>query len=133
MICECCFLRTIPRQVCRLTRVMEFFLVTNFFFFKFIHSVCTVMVTYHVGSRNEAIGYTGSTHLLEHLMFKGATEYNKVFESGLPGNICRTRNIRNFGWVSCAASGERQDHLERAPEVGSAHQRDDLERPHELL
>ena len=39
--------------------------------------VTTVMVTYHVGSRNEAIGYTGSTHLLEHLMFKGSRNYNK--------------------------------------------------------
>ena len=27
--------------------------------------VATFMVTYHVGSRNEAIGYTGATHLLE--------------------------------------------------------------------
>ena len=26
--------------------------------------VATFMVTYHVGSRNEAIGYTGATHLL---------------------------------------------------------------------
>ena len=34
--------------------------------------VATFMVTYNVGSRNEAIGYTGSTHLLEHLMFKGS-------------------------------------------------------------
>lgn len=60
--------------------------------------VATAMVTYHVGSRNEAIGtnlknhfrrslihiapvgYTGATHLLEHLMFKGAKDYNK--ESG---------------------------------------------------
>ena len=32
--------------------------------------LATFMITYHVGSRNEAIGYTGSTHLLEHLMFK---------------------------------------------------------------
>ena len=39
--------------------------------------VATFMVTYHVGSRNEAIGYTGSTHLLEHLMFKGSRNYNK--------------------------------------------------------
>ena len=39
--------------------------------------VTTLMVTYHVGSRNEAIGYTGSTHLLEHLMFKGSKNYNK--------------------------------------------------------
>ncbi len=44
--------------------------------------VATFMVTYHVGSRNEAIGYTGSTHLLEHLMFKGSTEFNK--EKGTP-------------------------------------------------
>ena len=34
------------------------------------------MVTYEVGSRNEAIGYTGSTHLLEHLMFKGSRKFN---------------------------------------------------------
>ena len=39
--------------------------------------VATFMVTYHVGSRNEAIGYTGSTHLLEHLMFKGSRNFNK--------------------------------------------------------
>lgn len=39
--------------------------------------VATFMVTYHVGSRNEAIGYTGATHLLEHLMFKGSRNYNK--------------------------------------------------------
>ncbi|MFH1851279.1 MAG: pitrilysin family protein [Candidatus Neomarinimicrobiota bacterium] len=39
--------------------------------------VVTFMVTYHVGSRNEAIGYTGSTHILEHMMFKGSEEYNR--------------------------------------------------------
>ena len=39
--------------------------------------VITFMVTYRVGSRNEAIGYTGSTHLLEHLMFKGSELFNK--------------------------------------------------------
>jgi zinc protease len=33
--------------------------------------VATFAVVYHVGSRNEAVGHTGSTHLLEHLMFKG--------------------------------------------------------------
>lgn len=35
------------------------------------------MVTYHVGSRNETIGHTGATHLLEHLMFKGSENFNK--------------------------------------------------------
>src|SRR5919112_2218602 len=39
--------------------------------------VATVMVLYKVGSRNEAVGYTGSTHLLEHMMFKGTPSFNK--------------------------------------------------------
>jgi zinc protease len=34
------------------------------------------MVTYHVGSKNEATGYTGATHLLEHLMFKGTEKFH---------------------------------------------------------
>ncbi len=39
--------------------------------------VATFMVTYHVGSRNEAIGHTGATHILEHMMFKGSKDYNR--------------------------------------------------------
>ena len=39
--------------------------------------VVTFAIVYHVGSRNEAIGYTGATHLLEHLMFKGTPEYQR--------------------------------------------------------
>jgi zinc protease len=39
--------------------------------------VAGCMVTYHVGSKNEATGYTGATHLLEHLMFKGSERFNK--------------------------------------------------------
>jgi len=39
--------------------------------------VATFAIVYHVGSRNEAVGYTGATHLLEHLMFKGTPEYNR--------------------------------------------------------
>jgi zinc protease len=39
--------------------------------------VVTFAIVYHVGSRNEALGYTGATHLLEHLMFKGTPEYNR--------------------------------------------------------
>ena len=31
--------------------------------------VVTFAIVYHVGSRNEAVGHTGATHLLEHLMF----------------------------------------------------------------
>src|SRR5512136_2547012 len=38
--------------------------------------VVAACVVYHVGSRNEAVGHTGSTHLLEHLMFKGSQKFN---------------------------------------------------------
>lgn len=40
--------------------------------------VVSLMVTYHVGSRNEAVGHTGATHLLEHLMFKGSKRFDKA-------------------------------------------------------
>jgi zinc protease len=33
-------------------------------------------VVYRVGSRHEASGHTGATHILEHLMFKGTKRYN---------------------------------------------------------
>ena len=39
--------------------------------------VVVFMVTYHVGSRNEATGLTGATHMLEHLMFKGTERFNR--------------------------------------------------------
>ncbi len=38
--------------------------------------VAACMVTYHVGSRNEVAGYTGSTHILEHLLFKGSKRFD---------------------------------------------------------
>ncbi len=37
----------------------------------------TFQVWYKVGARNEATGKTGLSHLLEHLMFKGTTNYGK--------------------------------------------------------
>ncbi len=45
--------------------------------------VAGCMVTYHVGSRNEAVGYTGATHLLEHLLFKGTSK----FKAGTPTSM----------------------------------------------
>ena len=39
--------------------------------------VVTFLVLYRVGSRNEAVGHTGATHLLEHLLFKGTPDFNK--------------------------------------------------------
>jgi zinc protease len=48
--------------------------------------VVSACVVYHVGSRNEATGHTGATHLLEHLMFKGSRRFDP--RSGRP--IART-------------------------------------------
>ncbi len=39
--------------------------------------VATLMVLYHIGARNEAVGYTGSSHLLEHMLFKGTQANNR--------------------------------------------------------
>jgi zinc protease len=39
--------------------------------------VISTMLIYRVGSRNEAVGYTGSTHFLEHMLFKGTPTFNK--------------------------------------------------------
>src|SRR5687767_14960040 len=37
--------------------------------------VVSFAVWYRVGSRNEHTGITGSSHLLEHMLFKGTKEY----------------------------------------------------------
>ena len=39
--------------------------------------VACVCVTFHVGSRNEKKGHTGSNHILEHLLFKDSKNFNK--------------------------------------------------------
>ncbi len=40
--------------------------------------IAAVCVTFHVGSRNEATGHTGATHILEHLLFKDSENYTKA-------------------------------------------------------
>jgi zinc protease len=39
--------------------------------------VASLMVVYRVGSRNEGLGFTGSAHLLEHMLFKGTPKNNR--------------------------------------------------------
>jgi zinc protease len=39
--------------------------------------VITLQVWYKVGGRNEQLGRTGISHLLEHLMFRGTTKYGE--------------------------------------------------------
>ena len=45
--------------------------------------VVTAMIVYRVGSRNEGVGYTGSTHFLEHMMFKGTTDRHPSKGNGI--------------------------------------------------
>ena len=67
--------------------------------------VVALNVTYLVGSRNEAVGHTGATHLLEHLMFKGSKKFNKktgkpidqiVFGMGAKANATTWNDRTNY-------------------------------------
>jgi zinc protease len=51
--------------------------------------VATLLVLYRVGSRNEAVGYTGSTHLLEHMLFKGTPTFNKERRTQIAATLQR--------------------------------------------
>ncbi len=49
--------------------------------------VVTVQIWYKVGSRNERLGTTGMSHLLEHMMFKGTKKYGpKTFSQTVMRN-----------------------------------------------
>ncbi|HEY4482802.1 MAG TPA: pitrilysin family protein [Candidatus Paceibacterota bacterium] len=51
--------------------------------------VVALNVTYLVGSRNEAVGHTGATHLLEHLMFKGSRKFDNKKGKSIAGVLER--------------------------------------------
>jgi hypothetical protein len=53
--------------------------------------VFTFMVVYHVGSRNEAPGNTGSAHLLEHMIFNKSTENFGKATATRRSRTCSTR------------------------------------------
>lgn len=55
----------------------------------------TFMITYRVGSRNEATGTTGATHLLEHLMFKGTPKFNREKGTSVDQFLERVGGIYN--------------------------------------
>lgn len=64
--------------------IKEFLLTTNglriLLIPRRLGKIAALMVHYNVGSRNEAVGHTGSTHFLEHLNFKGSKNF--------PGKTC---------------------------------------------
>ncbi len=51
--------------------------------------VVTFLVLYRVGSRNEAVGHTGATHLLEHMLFKGTPTFNKEKRTQIAATLQR--------------------------------------------
>jgi len=57
--------------------------------------VVAFMVLYRVGSRNEAVGHTGSTHLLEHMLFKGTPTYNKQSGTQIASVLQRQGGVFN--------------------------------------
>ena len=57
--------------------------------------VVSFMVVYRVGSRNEAVGHTGSTHFLEHMMFKGTRKFNPAKGNGVMEMLSRIGALRN--------------------------------------
>ena len=72
--------------------------------------VLTVMVTYRVGSRNEVTGTTGATHLLEHLMFKGSTNFHPRIGKGFDTLMDSIGGINN-----ATTSYDRTNYYENLP------------------
>lgn len=57
--------------------------------------VVATTIVYHVGSRNEAVGYTGATHFLEHMMFKGTSRFDPKQKNGIDDLLKRVGGINN--------------------------------------
>ena len=49
--------------------------------------IAAVCVTYHVGSRNEAAGHTGATHILEHLLFKDSENFKAADNRSITNHL----------------------------------------------
>ncbi|HVS54167.1 MAG TPA: pitrilysin family protein [Opitutaceae bacterium] len=80
--------------------------------------VVTFMVTYRVGSRNEGLGVTGATHLLEHLMFKGSPNFNdaqgnsiKQFLESIGGNYNATTWLDRTNYYAEIASDRLEGYM----------------------
>lgn len=72
--------------------------------------VVAVCITYHVGSRNEAPGHTGSTHILEHLLFKDSKNFNKQ------NNKAITDYLEWFGaYMNATTWFDRTNYFEMLP------------------
>ena len=77
--------------------------------------VVTFMVVYHVGSRNEAPGYTGSTHLLEHMLFnKSTTNFGKANGHKTFREVLHEAG-GDFPWTNMTTSTDRMNGFSTLP------------------
>ncbi|RTL42565.1 MAG: insulinase family protein [Candidatus Melainabacteria bacterium] len=72
--------------------------------------IVTTMVVYHIGSRNEAVGYTGSTHFLEHMMFKGTQKHDPLKKTGFDDTLKPLG-----GYNNATTSQDRTNYFEIVP------------------
>lgn len=72
--------------------------------------VVTVQMVYNVGSKYEVPGNTGSTHLLEHLMFKGTNKFNKK-----KGTSIDTELTRYGAQMNATTWNDRTNYYETIP------------------
>lgn len=72
--------------------------------------IVTTMVVYHIGSRNEAVGYTGSTHFLEHMMFKGTEKHDPLKKTGFDDMLKPLG-----GYNNATTSQDRTNYFEVVP------------------
>ena len=97
--------------------------------------VVTFMVTYRVGSRNEAVGLTGATHFLEHLMFKGTERFNKARGTSIFNTLQRVgAQINATTWLDRTNYYELlpKEHLPLAIEIEADRMRGALIDPDEM-
>ena len=91
--------------------------------------VVGVCVTFHVGSRNEAKGHTGATHILEHLLFKDSKKFNKANGKEIGGYLDWMGAIMNATtWFDRTNYFEvlPREHLKEALELEADRMRDSL-------
>ncbi len=72
--------------------------------------VVALTVTYRIGARFERKGYTGATHYLEHLLFKGSKKYNKK-NGKLFDRVMQSRGAK----INATTSFDRTNYYEFLP------------------
>ncbi|NOZ78421.1 MAG: insulinase family protein [Acidobacteria bacterium] len=97
--------------------------------------VVSFCVVYRVGSRFEATGHTGATHLLEHLMFKGTERFNREKGTGIARMLQRVgASFNATTWLDRTSYFETlaAEHLPLAMEIEADRMRGALIREEDL-